>query len=499
AADAVDIRESFGRMVMNDEETVALIAGGHSFGKTHGAAPDSHLGPSPEAAGIEEQGLGWKSDYKSGKGGDAITSPVEVIWTTTPAKWSHDFFKSLYDHEWELTESPAGGHQWVAVDPKIMLPDPFDSTKKRKPTMLTTDLSLREDPVYDKISRRFMENPKEFEEAFAKAWFKLIHRDMGPSVLYLGPEVPKEEFLWQDPIPQVDYKMIDENDVQNLKQSILSSGLTISELVSTAWASASTFRGSDMKGGANGGRLRLKQQRNWEVNNPEQLEKVLAKLADIQKKFNKKNKEKQVSMADIIVLGGNAAVEKAAKNAGFDINVPFSPGRVDATEEHTDPESMEVLEPQADGFRNYLKKQYTFSTEELLVDKAQLLTLSAPEMTVLVGGMRVLGANYDNSKTGVFTDNVGALSNDFFVNLLDMNTVWTATSEDKEYFEGKDRESGEVKWTASRVDLIFGSNSELRALAEVYASNDAKEKFAKDFVNAWTKVMQLDRFDLKMQ
>ncbi|MAC96146.1 MAG: catalase/peroxidase HPI [Flavobacteriales bacterium] len=498
-AAAIDIRETFKRMGMNDEETVALIAGGHSFGKTHGAAPDSHLGPSPEAAGIEEQGLGWKSDYKSGKAGDAITSPVEVIWTTTPTQWSHGFFKSLYATEWELTKSPAGGHQWVAVDSEVMVPDAFDSTKMHKPTMLTTDLSLREDPIYDKISRRFLENPEEFEKAFAKAWFKLTHRDMGPSVLYLGPEVPKEQLLWQDPLPKREYELIDESDVKQLKKSILESGLSISELVSTAWASASTFRGSDMKGGANGGRLRLEPQRKWEVNNPEQLEKVLTKLSNIQKDFNKKNKEKQVSMADLIVLGGNAAVEKAAKNAGIDIAVPFTPGRVDATKELTDPESMEVLEPQADGFRNYLKKQYTFSTEELLVDKAQLLTLSVPEMTVLVGGMRVLGTNYDGSKTGVFTDEVGSLSNDFFVNLLDMNTVWKATSEDKEHFEGRDRESGDLKWTASRVDLIFGSNSELRALAEVYASNDAKEKFAKDFVVAWTKVMQLDRYDLKMQ
>ncbi len=495
-AAAIDIRETFARMGMNDEETVALIAGGHTMGKTHGAGPASHVGPEPEAAPIEEQGLGWKSDYKSGKGADAITSGLEVIWTPTPTAWSHAFFSMLFNFEWELTKSPAGAYQWVAKDAAPMFPDAYDSKKYHKPTMLTTDLSLRFDPVYEKISRRFLENPKEFNEAFAHAWFKLTHRDMGPKVLYLGPEVPIEDFIWQDPIPKVDYELINAQDVDALKSEILNSGLTISELVSTAWASASTFRGSDYKGGANGARIQLDPQRNWEVNNPEQLEKVLKTLEKIQEEFNSESNNKKVSMADLIVLGGSAAVEKAAKDAGFDIQVPFTPGRADASQEQTEISSMEVLEPMADGFRNYLKTQYTFTSEELLVDKAQLLTLTPPELTVLVGGMRVLDANYNHSKHGVFTTQPGTLTNDFYVNLLDMRTEWKATSDAKEEFEGRDIKTGELKWTATRVDLIFGSNSELRALAEVYASDDSKEKFVNDFVAAWTKVMNLDRFDL---
>ncbi len=496
-AAARDIRETFGRMGMNDEETVALIAGGHTLGKTHGAGDASHVGPEPEAAGIEEQGLGWKSDYKSGKGPDAITSGLEVIWTPTPTAWSHAFFSMLFNFEWELTKSPAGAHQWVAKDAGEIFPDAFDTDKKHKPTMLTTDLSLRFDPEYEKISRRFMENPEEFDDAFARAWFKLTHRDMGPTTLYLGPEVPEEEFIWQDPIPQVDHDIIGEKDIADLKATLLNSGLTISELVSTAWASASTFRGSDNRGGANGARIQLNPQRNWEVNNPEQLSKVLTTLEKVQNDFNAKSGDKKLSMADLIVLGGCAGVEKAANNAGHDIEVPFTPGRMDALQEQTDVNSMGVLEPMADGFRNYLKTKYTYSTEELLVDKAQLLTLTPPEMTVLVGGMRVLGTNYNNSKHGVFTDHNETLSNDFFVNLLDMSTVWEATSDEQEEFEGKDRETGELKWTATRADLIFGSNSELRALAEVYASNDSEEKFVNDFVDAWAKVMNLDRFDLK--
>ena len=494
-AAAIDIRETFARMGMNDEETVALIAGGHTMGKTHGAGDASHVGPEPEAAGIEEQGLGWKSDYKSGKGEDAITSGLEVIWTPTPTAWSHAFFAMLFSFEWELTKSPAGAYQWVAKDAGAIFPDAFDSEKKHQPTMLTTDLSLRFDPEYEKISRKFLENPKEFNEAFAHAWFKLTHRDMGPRPLYLGPEVPEKDFIWQDPIPAIDHELINAQDINDLKSTILGSGLTIRELVSTAWASASTFRGSDFKGGANGARIRLEPQRNWEVNNPEQLDEVLNKLEKIQEKFNAKSGDKKVSMADLIVLGGCAGVEKAAKNAGYDIEVPFTPGRMDASQEQTELVSMEVLEPMADGFRNYLKTQYTFTTEELLVDKAQLLTLTSPEMTVLVGGMRVLDANYNHSKNGVFTTRLETLTNDFFVNLLDMHTEWKATSDTKEEFEGKDRKTGEIKWTATRADLIFGSNSELRALAEVYASDDAKEKFVTDFVAAWTKVMNLDRFD----
>jgi catalase-peroxidase len=494
---AKDIRETFGRMGMNDEETVALIAGGHTLGKTHGAGPASHVGPEPEAAPIEEQGFGWKSDYKSGKGEDAITSGLEVIWTSTPTEWNQGYFKALFNEEWELTKSPAGAHQWVAKNPKIMVPDAFDSTKMHKPTMLTTDLSLRFDPVYEKISRNFLENPEAFNDAFARAWFKLTHRDMGPKTAYIGPEVPTEDLIWQDPIPAVNHELINETDIANLKKEILNTGLSTSELVSTAWASASTFRGSDNRGGANGARILLEPQRKWEVNNPSQLEKVIAALSKIQKDFNKKSKSKKVSMADLIVLGGNAAVEDAAKKAGFEVKVPFNPGRMDALAEQTDVESMAVLEPMADGFRNYKKTAYTLTTEELLVDKAQLLTLSAPEMTVLVGGMRVLDANYDGSKNGVFTENPGSLSNDFFTNLLDMRYEWKPISEDKETFEGIDRKTNEVKWTATRADLIFGSNSELRALAEVYASSTSKEKFVNDFVAAWSKVMELDRFDLQ--
>ncbi|MEW7289475.1 catalase/peroxidase HPI [Aquimarina sp. 2304DJ70-9] len=493
-AAAIDIRETFGRMGMNDEETVALIAGGHTLGKTHGAAPGSHLGASPEAASIEEQGLGWKSDYGSGKGKDAITSGLEVIWTATPTQWNNTFFANLFNFEWELTKSPGGAHQWVAKDSGEIFPDAFDSEKRHKPTMLTTDLSLRFDPAYEKISRNFLENPEAFNKAFARAWFKLTHRDMGPRTTYIGPEIPKEEFLWQDPIPTVDHELASAQDIADLKSNILNSNLTIGELVSTAWASASTFRDSDRRGGANGSRIRLEPQKNWEVNNPKQLNKVLTVLEKIQSDFSAKGKK--ISMADLIVLGGSAAVEEAAKKAGYPIKVPFTPGRMDALQEQTDTSSMAVLEPMADGFRNYLKTKYTLTTEELLVDKAQLLTLTIPEMTVLLGGMRVLNTNYDNSKRGALTKSPETLTNDFFVNLLDMNTVWKATSEKQEEFEGRDRTTNEVKWTATRADLIFGSNSELRALAEVYASHDTKEKFVKDFVDAWSKVMQLDRFDL---
>ncbi|WP_298320295.1 catalase/peroxidase HPI [uncultured Aquimarina sp.] len=493
-AAAIDIRETFGRMGMNDEETVALIAGGHTLGKTHGAAPGSHLGASPEEAEIEEQGFGWKNDYGTGKGKDAITSGLEVIWTATPTQWNNTFFANLFNFEWELTKSPAGAHQWEAKDVGEIFPDAFDSEKKHKPTMLTTDLSLRFDPVYEKISRRFLEKPEEFNAAFARAWFKLTHRDMGPSTTYLGPEIPKEEFIWQDPIPAVNHKLVNAKDIADLKSSILNSGLTNSELISTAWASASTYRNSDRRGGANGARIRLEPQRNWEVNNPKQLNKVLIALEKIQSDFNAKGKK--VSIADLIVLGGSTAVEEAAKKAGYPIEVPFTPGRMDATQEQTDVKSMALLEPMADGFRNYLKTKYTLTIEELLVDKAQLLTLTVPEMTVLLGGMRVLNTNHDNSKHGVFTKNPGTLTNDFFVNLLDMSTEWKAVSDAKEKYEGRDRATKEVKWTATRADLIFGSNSELRALAEVYAGDDAREKFVKDFVNAWNKVMKLDRFDL---
>ena len=493
---AVDIRETFGRMGMNDEETVALIAGGHTLGKTHGAGPADNVGAAPEAASMEEQGFGWKSSYKSGKGEDAITSGLEVIWTETPAQWSHDYFTSLFENEWELTKSPAGAHQWEAVNPENMYPDAFDSEKTHKPTMLTTDLSLREDPIYEQISRRFYENPEEFEAAFAKAWFKLTHRDMGPKTTYLGPEIPAEDFIWQDPIPALDHDLVNAADIAALKKVILNAGLSSSELVSTAWASASTFRVSDRRGGANGARIRLEPQVNWECNNPTQLKKVLAVYEQIQSDFNTKSATKKVSMADLIVLGGNAAIEDAADKAGFSMDVPFLAGRMDATQEQTDINGMDVLEPMADGFRNYLKTAYVFSTEELLVDKAQLLSLTAPEMTVLLGGMRVLEANYDGSSVGIFTSNPGALSNDYFVNLLDMSTKWEATSEEAELFEGKDRTSGELKWTGTRADLIFGSNSELRAIAEVYASSTSQEKFVEDFVKAWTKVMNADRFDV---
>ncbi len=494
---AKDIRETFGRMGMNDEETVALIAGGHTFGKTHGAGPASHVGPEPEAASIEQQGLGWSSSYKSGKGADAITSGLEVTWTTTPAKWGHDYFMLLFGNEWELTKSPAGAHQWVAKNGANIVPDAFDATKKHKATMLTTDLSLRFDPVYEKISRNFLDNPKAFEDAFARAWYKLTHRDMGPKTRHFGPEVPKEDLIWQDPIPLVNHPLVDAKDITNLKTAIANSGLSTQELVSTAWASASTFRGSDKRGGANGARIRLLPQRNWECNNPQQLNKVLETLEGIQKKFQTTSGAKKISMADLIVLAGNVGVEKAAKAAGYPVTVPFTPGRMDATQEQTDVNSFAVLEPMADGFRNYKKTQYTFTTEELLVDKAQLLTLTAPEMTVLVGGMRAIGANYNGTNTGVFTTKTGALTNDFFVNLLDMNTLWKAKDADKEVFEGRDRKTDAVKWTATRADLIFGSHSELRALAEVYASSDAKEKMVKDFVAAWNKVMNLDRFDIQ--
>lgn len=496
-AAAKDIRETFGRMGMNDEETVALIAGGHTFGKTHGAGDASLVGPEPEAASIEEQGLGWKSSYKSGKGKDAITSGLEVTWTTTPTEWGYGFFKMLFENEWELTKSPAGAHQWVAKNSEAKIPDAFDAKVKHKPTMLTTDLSLRFDSAYGTISKRFYENPLQFADAFARAWFKLTHRDMGPRSLYLGPEVPKEELIWQDPIPALNHEVVNATDIEKLKTSVLSSGLTISELVATAWASASTFRGSDNRGGANGSRIRLAPQKNWEVNNPAQLDKVLKVLEKIQTDFNASSAARKISMADMIVLAGTAGIEKSLQNAGHKVSVPFTPGRMDASQEQTDVESMAVLEPMADGFRNYLKTKFTFSTEELLVDKAQLLTLTAPELTVLMGGLKVLNINYDNSKHGVLTAKKDALTNDYFVNLLDMGTEWRAISESKEVFEGLDRKTGKVKWTATRVDLIFGSNSELRAIAEVYASNDAKDKFANDFIAAWVKVMNLDRFDLK--
>jgi len=492
-AAAKDIRDTFGRMAMNDEETVALIAGGHTFGKCHGAGDAALVGPEPEAASIEEQGLGWKSSFGSGKGGDTISSGLEVTWTTTPTKWSNNFFWNLFGYDWELTKSPAGAHQWI---PKHgagadSVPDAHDSSKRHAPTMLTTDLALRFDPAYEKISRRFHENPDEFAEAFARAWFKLTHRDMGPRSRYLGPEVPAEELIWQDPIPAVDHELIDDNDIATLKSKVLDSGLSVGELVSTAWASASTFRGSDMRGGANGARIRLAPQKDWEVNQPDQLAKVLKTLEGIQSDFNK-----TVSMADLIVLAGCAGVEQAAKNAGQDVTVPFTPGRMDASQEQTDVESFSVLEPIADGFRNYQKAKYTVSAEALLVDRAQLLTLTPSEMTVLVGGMRVLDTNFGQTKHGVFTDRPEALTDDFFGNLLDMSTSWKATSADENLFEGSDRKTSEAKWTGTRVDLIFGSNSELRALAEVYATADSQERFVRDFVKAWTKVMDLDRFDL---
>ncbi|MEU9323503.1 catalase/peroxidase HPI [Streptomyces canus] len=493
-AAARDIRETFRRMAMNDEETVALIAGGHTFGKTHGAGPADAIGNDPEAASMEEQGLGWKSTHGTGKGGDAITSGLEVTWTTKPTQWSNDFFDILFGYEWELTQSPAGANQWVAKDSQEIIPDAHDTSKKRRPTMLTTDLSLRFDPIYGEISKRFHENPDQFADAFARAWYKLTHRDLGPKSLYLGPEVPAETLLWQDPLPQAEGETIDAGDVASLKAKVLETGLTVSQLVSTAWASASTFRGSDKRGGANGARIRLEPQRGWEVNDPEQLGQVLRVLEGVQAEFN--TGAKKVSLADLIVLAGAAAVEQAAKDAGYYVEVPFTPGRVDATEEHTDVESFAALEPVADGFRNYLGKGNRLPAEYLLLDRANLLTLSAPEMTALVGGLRVLGANQGGTAHGVFTDRPGVLTNDFFVNLLDLGTTWKSTSEDQTAFEGRDAETGKLKWTGTRADLVFGSNSELRALAEVYASDDAKEKFVRDFVDAWVKVSNLDRFDL---
>ncbi|MFF8392418.1 catalase/peroxidase HPI [Streptomyces sp. NPDC016172] len=493
-AAARDIRETFRRMAMNDEETVALIAGGHTFGKTHGAGPADHVGDDPEAASMEEQGLGWRSTYGTGKGGDAITSGLEVTWTSTPTQWSNGFFKNLFEFEYELEQSPAGANQWVAKDAPEIVPDAHDSSKKHRPKMLTTDLSLRFDPIYEPISRRFYENPQEFADAFARAWFKLTHRDMGPKSLYLGPEVPAETLVWQDPLPEAEGEAIDAGDIETLKTKLLESGLSVSQLVSTAWASASTFRGSDKRGGANGARIRLEPQRGWEANEPDELAQVLRVLEGIQQEFN--SGAKKVSLADLIVLGGTAAVEKAAKEAGFQVQVPFAAGRVDATEEHTDAESFEALEPTADGFRNYHGKGNRLPAEFLLLDRANLLTLSAPEMTVLVGGLRVLGANYQQSQLGALTKTPGSLTNDFFVNLLDLGIEWKSTSEDQTTFEGRDAATGEVKWAGSRADLVFGSNSELRALAEVYASDDAKEKFVNDFVAAWVKVMNLDRFDL---
>ena len=498
-AAARDIREIFARMAMNDEETVALIAGGHAFGKTHGAGDKSLVGPEPEAAGIEEQGLGWKSSFGTGKGNDTISGGPEVIWTSTPTKWSNTFFKNLFGYEWELTKSPAGAYQWK---PKggagaSTAPDPHDPSKRHAPGMLTTDLALRFDPIYEKISRRFMENPDQLADAFARAWFKLTHRDMGPRARYLGPEVPAEELIWQDPIPAVKHKRINAQDIASLKRKILASGLSVSKLVSTAWASASTFRGSDKRGGANGARIRLAPQKDWEVNQPAQLANVLKTLEGIQSAFNSaRSGGKKVSLADLIVLAGCAGVEQAARKAGHKVTVPFMPGRADASQEQTDVQSFAVLEPAADGFRNYLKAKYAVRAEELLVDRAQLLTLTAPEMTVLVGGMRVLKTNFGGSQHGVFTKRPEALTNDFFVNLLDMSTMWKATAEDDDVFEGRDRKTGKVKWTGTRVDLIFGSNSQLRALTEVYGSADAQKKFVQDFVAAWTKVMNLDRFDL---
>ncbi len=494
------IRQTFARMAMNDEETVALIAGGHTFGKTHGIAPESHLGSEPEGAAIEEMGMGWKSTYKTGVGPDTITSGLEGAWTQKPTEWTNLYFDNLFKYEWEKYKSPAGAWQWRPVDGggAGTVPDAHDPNKKHAPFMLTTDLSLKEDPAYEKISRRFYENPDEFAEVFAKAWFKLTHRDMGPKALYLGPEVPEEDLSWQDPIPDVTHDLVDESDIAELKATILDSGLSVSELASAAWASASTYRNSDKRGGANGGRVRLAPQKDWQVNNPEQLAKVLKVLEGIQSEFNNAQKgNKQISMADLIVLGGVAAVEKAAKDAGSEVSVPFTPGRADATDEMTDVESFAWLEPPADGFRNYFAAKHNTTAEEMLVDKSQLMTLTAPEMTVLVGGMRVLNTNYNNSRHGVFTDKPGTLTNDFFVNLLNLNTTWQATTDKQDIFVGSDRKTGEPKWSATRADLIFGSNSELRAIAEVYATVDGKEKFLNDFVKAWTKVMNLDRFDLK--
>jgi len=498
-AAAVDIRETFARMAMNDEETVALIAGGHTFGKTHGAGPATSVGPEPEAAPIEQQGLGWKSSYGTGAGGDAISSGLEVTWTGTPTKWGNEFFKNLFSYEWELTRSPAGAHQWKPKGDAGAgtIPDAHDPSKRRAPTMLTTDLSLRLDSAYEKISRRFYENPDQFADAFARAWFKLTHRDMGPRARYLGPEVPAEQLIWQDPIPAVDHPLVDAQDIAALKAKVLASGLSVSQLVSTAWASASTFRGSDKRGGADGARIRLAPQKDWEVNQPAQLAQVLETLEGIQREFNTaQSGGKKVSLADLIVLAGSAGVEQAAKNAGHDVEVPFAPGRMDASQAQTDVDAFAVLEPNADGFRNYLKGNFPVTAEALLVDKAQLLTLSAPELTALLGGLRVLNTNYGQTQHGVFTKRPQALTNDFFVNLLDMGTEWKPVSEARDVFEGRDRVTGEVKWTGTRVDLIFGSHSQLRALAEVYGSSDAQEKFVRDFVAAWVKVMNLDRFDL---
>jgi len=494
-----DVRETFARMAMNDKETVALIAGGHTFGKCHGAGPATHVGPEPEAAPIEEQGLGWKSSFGSGKGGDTIGSGIEGAWKPKPTKWDMGYLKVLFKYEWELVKSPAGANQWLAkdVDEEDMVVDAHDPSKKHRPMMTTADMSLRYDPKYELIARHYLENPEEFEDAFARAWFKLTHRDMGPRSRYLGPEVPKEELLWQDPVPEVDHELINEQDITKLKNKIITSGLSVSQLVSTAWAAASTFRGSDMRGGANGARIRLAPQVDWEVNQPEQLKAVLQKIEGIQKEFNStQSGGKKVSLADLIVLGGCAGIEKAAKNAGYEVNVPFVPGRTDASQEQTDVEAFKVLEPVADGFRNYLKGKYSLSAEELLLDKAQLLTLTAPEMTVLIGGMRVLNANYGQSQHGVFTSRPESLTNDFFVSLLDMSTTWKAKDKEKNVFEGRDRATDELKWTATRVDLIFGSNSQLRAIAEVYACEDAQEKFLQDFVSAWNKVMNADRFDI---
>ncbi len=499
-ASGIDVRETFARMAMNDEETVALVAGGHTFGKSHGAGDPALVGPAPEGAPLEEQGLGWKNQFGTGKGVHTTSNGIEGAWKPNPTKWDMGYFDMLFGYEWELIKSPAGAQQWRAKDvkPEHMIPDAHDPDKKHAPMMTTADLSLRFDPIYEPIARRFHENPEAFADAFARAWFKLTHRDMGPKSLYLGPEVPAEDLIWQDPIPAVDHPLVDEKDIADLKTKILSSGLTTAELVSIAWASASTFRGSDKRGGANGARIRLAPQKDWEANQPEQLRKVLNTLGDIQKEFNASHVNgKKVSLADLIVLGGCAAVEQAAKAAGFDIEVPFTPGRMDASQEQTDVEGFEALEPHADGFRNYQEKAFVVRPEEMLVDRAQLLTLSAPEMTVLLGGLRVLGANYNNSSHGVFTKQVGKLTNDFFVNLLDMETVWKATDEEGEAFEGLDRKTGERKWTGTRVDLVFGANSQLRAVAEVYAQDDAKEKFVRDFVAAWNKVMELDRFDLK--
>ncbi|MEU6625001.1 catalase/peroxidase HPI [Streptomyces litmocidini] len=496
-AAARDIRETFRRMAMNDEETVALIAGGHTFGKTHGAGPADHVGADPEAAPLEAQGLGWKSSYGTGKGADAITSGLEVTWTTTPTQWGNGFFKNLFEYDYELTKSPAGAHQWVAKNAEAIIPDAYDPEKKHRPTMLTTDLALRFDPVYEQISRRFYENPDQFADAFARAWYKLTHRDMGPIVRYLGSEVPSEVLLWQDPLPERTGELVDAADIASLKEKILASDLTVTQLVSAAWAAASSFRGSDKRGGANGGRIRLEPQRNWEVNNPDELAQVLRVLEGVQESFNSaQTGGKQVSLADLVVLAGVAAVEKAAADAGHAVEVPFTPGRVDAAQEQTDVESFAALEPTADGFRNYLGKGNRLPAEYLLIDKANLLTLSAPELTVLVGGLRALGVTQPQTSLGVLTETPGKLTNDFFANLLDLGTEWKSTSADQTTFEGRDTVTGEVKWTGSRADLVFGSNSELRALAEVYASDDAKEKFVKDFVSAWDKVMNLDRFDI---